>query len=58
MALDLVDDGLVLKGGAVRGKVDCLRSVRQDIEFTACVIIALFEGEERGSGLALEAEGA
>ena len=56
MALDLVDDGLVLEDGAVVLEIDRLGRLGEDLDFAACVIVSFLEVGEGGCGLAFEAE--
>lgn len=58
MLLDLIDNGLVLKGRAVLCEVDFLGLLGEELHPAAGVFVALFEGLEGGDGLAAEAEGA
>jgi hypothetical protein len=44
MALDLVDNGLVLEQAAIVGEVDGLRGVGKGLHFAAGVVVAFFEG--------------
>jgi len=57
VALDLVDDGLVLERRAVVVEVDGLRRVGQHLDLAAGVVVALLEGLQAAGGLAAEAEG-
>jgi hypothetical protein len=54
--LDFVDDGSVLKNAAVMAEVDGLGLLGQDGDFAARVVVALFEGLERGCGLTFETQ--
>jgi len=57
VALDLVDDGLVLQHRVEVREVDGLGGVGEDLHLAAGVVVALFEGREGRGGLSLEAEG-
>ncbi len=54
--LNLADDGLVLQRGAVLGKVDFLRLLRQQLHAAARVVVALLERRQRCRRLASDAE--
>lgn len=57
MTLYVVNDRRVLQLGTVFGEIDLRRLRGEEIKFPSRVVIALFEGEQSGGGLALEAEG-
>lgn len=57
MRFDLIDHGTVVERGPVFAEVDGLRLVLERGEFAAGVVVALFEGLERGCGAAFEAQG-
>ena len=56
LLLDVVDDGLVLEDAAVVLEVDGLRLLGEDGDFAARIVVALLEGLESGSSVALEAQ--
>lgn len=56
LLLDVVDDGLVLEGGAVVSEVDGLGLLGENSELAASVIVALLERLEGDGGVATEAE--
>ena len=58
VALDLVDDGLVLQHLAVVREVDRLALLRERLHLAAGVVVAVFERLEGGGGLAAEPQGA
>ena len=55
--LNLVDNCLVLQDAAVVGEVDGGGLLRQQLDLTAGVLVALLESLERGNRLATQAEG-
>lgn len=55
--LNLVDDGLVLQGGAVLGEVDLGGLLLEELELAASIFVSLLKGLEGGHRLAAEAEG-
>lgn len=58
VALDLVDNGLVLEHLAVVLKVDRLALLRERLHLAAGVVVAVLESLEGGGGLAAEPQGA
>lgn len=56
VTLDFVHDGPVRQHGAVLREVDRLRRRAEQRQFAARVVVALFEGEQRGCRLPFEAE--
>lgn len=58
VALEFVDDGLVLQDFAVVREVDFLRLLGQELDLAPGVIVAFLEGLQGGRRLAAEAEGA
>jgi hypothetical protein len=56
VVLDLVDNSLVLKNGAVVGEVDLLWLLGKLNNAAAGLFVALLEGLEGGNGLATETE--
>lgn len=56
VAFDLVDHGRVVQGVAVVLEVDGLGLRAQQVDLAARVVVALFEGLERGCRLAFETE--
>lgn len=56
MAFDFVDDGLILENGAVVREIDGLRRVGEHLDFSAGVVVALFEGGEGLGCRAFEGE--
>lgn len=56
LLLDVVDDGGVLEDGAIVREVDLLGLLRQDLNLTARVVVALLEGLQGLGGGATEAE--
>lgn len=58
MALEVVDNGLVLQDLAVVREVDLLGLLGKSLEFAAGFVVAFLEGLEGGRRLAAEAEGA
>lgn len=56
VALDLVNDGLVLQHVAVVGEVDGLRLLGKSLDLAARFVVTLLEGLQGGGRLAAEAE--
>lgn len=54
--LDLVNDGLVLEGGPVVGKVDGGRQLGQLLDLALGGVVTRLEGLQRGHGLPAQAE--
>jgi hypothetical protein len=54
--LDLINDGAVLELAAVGAEVDGGGLRLEDLELTARIVVALFEGQKGVQGVALEAE--
>lgn len=54
--LNLVDDGLVLEGGPVVGKVDSSRQLGQLLNLALGGVVTRLEGLQRGHGLPAQAE--